>query len=160
MTTPPRAPRWAFMDKFEIPDLDDPTRNYLTRWRLVQTPWIALYLHRFDGPDSRPILHDHPWPFLSIVLRGGYTEHRMGGDQVVRTRLVTRASYMPVWAAHFIERLHREPTWTLVVVGRRQRRWGYWEPIRHAIWRWTAFDEHEYDTEFGAALDARAKAVR
>jgi hypothetical protein len=45
--------RWAFMEKFEVPNLDDPTETYLTRWRIIQTPLFAIYLHRFDGPDSR-----------------------------------------------------------------------------------------------------------
>src|SRR3954449_5709224 len=71
-----RSPKWAFMERFEVPDYDG-DGNYLTRLRIVQTPWFGVYLHRFDGPDPRPTLHDHPWPFLSFVLRGGYTERRL-----------------------------------------------------------------------------------
>lgn len=55
-----RSPMWAFMERFVIPNLDDPSETYLTRWRIVQTPWFAIFLHRMDGPDSRPTLHDHP----------------------------------------------------------------------------------------------------
>ena len=66
-----RSARWAFMEKFEVPDYDRPERNYLTRWRLIQTPWFGIYLHRFDGPDPRETLHDHPWPFVSVVLSFG-----------------------------------------------------------------------------------------
>lgn len=55
-----RSARWAFMERFEVPNLDDPRQTYLTRWRLIKSPWIGFYLHRMDGPDSRSTLHDHP----------------------------------------------------------------------------------------------------
>lgn len=33
------------------------------------------YLHRFFTGDNVRDLHDHPWPFSSIILWGGYWEH-------------------------------------------------------------------------------------
>ena len=50
---------------------------YLTRWYLVSTPFFGIALHRMDGPDARDTVHDHPWPFVSVVLRGGYVEDRL-----------------------------------------------------------------------------------
>lgn len=35
---------------------------------------FGAYLHHIDRPDPGFDLHDHPWPFVSIILRGGYTE--------------------------------------------------------------------------------------
>jgi len=34
-----------------------------------------IYLHRFSTGDNVRDLHDHPWPFKSIILAGGYWEH-------------------------------------------------------------------------------------
>lgn len=152
-----RSPRWAFMQKFEVPDYDHPERNYLTRWRIVQTPWFGLYLHRMDGPDPRPTLHDHPWSFLSVVLRGGYYEHRLDPMTLkVERRWVTRFNRMRPSDAHFIKALRRVPTWTFVVVGRRVRTWGYFEDTDIAgRWEWTEFDQHPYNDEFELALSAR-----
>lgn len=153
-----RSPRWAFFERFEVPDYDHPERNYLTRWRLIQTPWLGVYLHRFDGPDPRDTLHDHPWPFLSIVLRGGYIERRldpmtMRADEAHFVRLVNR---MRLGGAHAILRLLRCPTWTLMIVGRRTRTWGYWEMRRAGDeWAWTEFDKHEHNASFLAAQRAR-----
>jgi hypothetical protein len=31
-------------------------------------------LHRIVKSDD-PILHDHPWPYFTIILKGGYHEH-------------------------------------------------------------------------------------
>lgn len=154
-----KSTEWAFMKKFEIPSLDEPDVNYLTRWRLVQTPWVALYLHRFDRPDSRPTLHDHPWPFASLVVWGkGYVEisglekHR----RVVRFLNLKRATDV-----HYIESLLRPVVWTLVLVGRRRRSWGYVEaaaPDWHSIdenYEWTRFDLHSHAAEFDRAMKRR-----
>ena len=157
-----RSARWAFMERFEVPNLDNPEQTYLSRLRIIQTPWFALYLHRMDGPDSRPTLHDHPWNFLSVVLRGGYIERRldpttMEVDEAHRVRWVNR---MRTHDAHAIVRLLRVPTWTLLFVGARRRTWGYFEgPLSDdRRWRWTEFDKHRHAREFDAAM-ARRKAA-
>jgi hypothetical protein len=144
--------RWAFMETFEIPDLDRPERNYLRRLRVVQTPWFGVYLHKFDGPDSRPTLHDHPWNFVSIVLRGGYVERRAydGRDHHVRRLNVKRGEGL-----HWIDRLTRTPSWTLMLVGRRRREWGYVDPDGS----WTHFMAHRHSAEFDAAMAARSEAT-
>lgn len=159
------------METFKVPQYDgDDDDDYLTRLRIVQTPWFGVYLHRFDGPDPRPTLHDHPWRFLSIVLRGGYVERRldpldMTVDEDHRVRFVNR---MRLCDAHSIMRLTRVPTWTLMLVGRRVRTWGYLEPqpgsnfTGYSVepvpgkWLWTEFDKHLHAREFDAALARRA----
>lgn len=151
-----RSPSWAFMERFEVPDYDT-DGNYLIRWRLIQTPWFGIMLHRFEGPDPRRTLHDHPWPFVSIVLRGGYIERRLDPVTMTvdETRLVRRANVARTGAAHAIVRLLRCPTWTLVFTGARRRTWGYWEPLDGESWSWTEFDKHPHNAEFIRALAAR-----
>jgi hypothetical protein len=50
--------------------------QYIVRLHLVKTPWFAVCLHWIKKPDAEPFLHDHPVSFLSIILRGEYTEQR------------------------------------------------------------------------------------
>lgn len=155
-----RSPNWAFMERFEVPDYDHPERIYLTRWRLIQTPWFGIYLHRFDGPDPRPTLHDHPWPFLSIILRGGYdervrTEPDASGYWETYLRPIRWFNAKSALGLHSIRRLHRNPTWTLMLVGRRQRVWGYLDDDG----TWTPFDQHPHAAEFDAAMAARKAAL-
>jgi hypothetical protein len=160
------------MERFEVPDYDHPERNYLTRWRLIQTPWFGIYLHRFDGPDPRPTLHDHPWSFRSLVLKGGYIEATEYGllrslpanvswTRIPRESLVAHGAWTTLergaWNvkdaadAHTIVSLLRVPTWTLMLVGPRVREWGYRDPDG----RWTVFDQHPHAREFSAAMAAR-----
>lgn len=152
-----RSARWAFMERFEVPNYDD-DGTYLTRWRIIQTPLCALYLHRLSGPDPRTTLHDHPWNFLSVVLRGGYIERRLDPsttevDEQHRVRWFNRVRAND---AHAIVTLKRTPTWTLLLVGRRRRTWGYWELDEDpGFWRWTEFNRHPHAYEFDAAMRRR-----
>lgn len=156
---PGKAVPWAFMDRFEIPDYDG-EGNYLTRYRIIQTPRFSLYLHRFDGPDPRATLHDHPWNFVSLILRGGYIERRLNTHDrsVNEHHAVRRVNLIRTHDAHAITSLLRVPTWSLLLVGARRRTWGYWEPDEDtASWTWTEFDAHPHNLEFEAAK-ARRKA--
>jgi len=158
-----RSPRWAFMERFEVPDYDS-DGNYLIRWRVVQTPWGGLYVHRFERPDPRATLHDHPWPFLAVVLRGGYVERRLDPEtmKVNEDRSVRWFNRMRTHDAHAIVRLLRVPTWTVLLVGRRVRTWGYWEPSPRSdrpVWEWTEFNRHYHAAEFDAAMASRRVEV-
>lgn len=145
-----KSGRWAFMRRMVLRRSDGDV--YMRRLRIVQTPWFAVYLHRFDAPDPGVDLHDHPWWFGSLVLRGGYIEQRFDardacaqaeaaeridrvwrlavpaarGESVVRGRWSWRS--MPLTECHTIRELLRVPTWTLVVCGPRRRSWGFYEP--------------------------------
>lgn len=150
------TPRWAFLSKFVIPDFRNPSRPYLTRWRILQTPWFGVYLHRIHLPDTDRHLHDHPWTFGSIVLRGGYIEELpVGADEwigssetaaaMVRrpggtfSKFVRRGwlsvGFRRAEDLHRIDRLYRTPTWTLVLVGRRRRTWGFQVDRQWIPWR-------------------------
>lgn len=43
-----------------------------SKWRWVP----AIRLHHILRSDNDRHFHDHPWNFVSIILRGGYTEVR------------------------------------------------------------------------------------
>lgn len=34
----------------------------------------GILIHRIDAPDPGLDLHDHPWTFWTLIVRGGYTE--------------------------------------------------------------------------------------
>lgn len=62
--------RW-FEKRVIGPD-EDPL---LIRWVLFRVPAFGVYLHNMRRSDYDRALHDHPWPFVSLVLRGGYWEY-------------------------------------------------------------------------------------
>lgn len=132
---------------------------YLDRWGIEADRIGGIFLHRMAAPDPGIDLHDHPWSFLSIVLRGGYAELRAPirsasawaaledqGERVSRKRRrgygVVRGPFswrvMRLDECHRIIRLARTPTWTLVIHGPHRRTWGFYLP-----YGWV--DEGTYD---------------
>lgn len=137
------SPRWAVLERFVIPASDDPSKPYLDRLRIIETPWFALWLHRIHRRDFVRDLHDHPRSFLAVLLRGHYTELvrtelgplRTSGAPSegfrpcgVTTRVERRwFSFKRAEDAHAIVELSRSPVWTLCLCGPRRRQWGFWE---------------------------------
>lgn len=134
---------WAFFDRRTI-GADLPEGPLMVRYRLVRVPWFGVFVHHIFRPDADRDLHDHPWPFASLVLRGSYTEvYSLVHDLVARElqllprphlRMRWRIHRMPLNRAHKITQV--EPgTWTLVFVGRRQQDWGFWTNLGWVPWR-------------------------
>jgi len=153
------SPKWAFMELFKVPHYDRPGEDYLWRLRVIQTPLFGVYLHKLCTPDPRDTLHDHPWSFFSVVLKGGYLEF-VPGPFYATSRYVKRFNWKPLrktkdgiqWSSlHWIAQLDRTPTWTLVFVGRRKRTWGYLDRDGS----WTAYNESSFNDQYQHALDVR-----
>jgi hypothetical protein len=131
-----RPGRWGLLSGIDIGADGDP---YLDRLRLLETPWLAVYLHHIHRPDKDPDPHDHPWAFVSLVLCGGYREY-VWPDKRDEDRWYERAR--PRWslrrldrrAAHLISEI-TGPLWTLVVTGPRRGEWGFWQGGRFVPWQ-------------------------
>lgn len=100
--------------------------EYITRLHVLKTPWFAICLHWINKPDPEPFLHDHPVTFLSLILRGGYSELRKHAFQM--PRVVRHRWYNWIRASpcdkHTI--IHVEPrTLTLCFMGPKTREWGF-----------------------------------
>jgi hypothetical protein len=122
-----------FLGRLERFDIGDGRGDvFFTRYDLLKTRWGSIYLHEFHRGDADRCLHDHPWPFTTIVLRGGYWEEvRIKGPWEVETeRLWRPPGYVGRYPATHAHRIDIDPTrprpWSLVFVGRKVRPWGFW----------------------------------
>lgn len=106
---------------------------YLLRWWLIpRNRFFNVYLHKFLRDDDDRALHDHPWFWCSIILRGAYLEHSTAAGGVRKVRGLTRGS-VRVHGPRFAHRLALVagiPCWTLFVTGPRLRNWGFHCPER------------------------------
>lgn len=117
--------RWGVNQRFVIGKQDNPM---MERWRLIQTPWFGIYVHFVYREDLDPVQHDHPWRFVHMVLRGGYTEEYDGRTfGATRTLRPFRPGYFPTDAIHRITTV-KPNTVSLVLVGKKRRVWGFWVP--------------------------------
>jgi hypothetical protein len=113
---------------------------YMTRWSLFETSWLSARVHYIATPDHDRHLHDHPWTFLSIVLRGGYVECRpvdlepcfsaLMPNEEEFTTAERRAGSIAIRQATDRHRIAivRPDTWTLFVYGPKRQWWGFFTP--------------------------------
>ena len=116
---------------------------YMRRWRIIHTKWFGVRVHNIVRSDIDRELHDHPFTFVSIILRGGYFEHTIdgrktwygpgsilvrSGDTLHKLELLTIDAFaFPLLV----------PAWTLVFRGRMFREWGF---LTSTGWqRWSEF---------------------
>lgn len=123
--------RWEFMTIEKIIDIADPTDVYMWRLRIFTTPLCSLKLHHIMRPDNDRHLHDHPWNFHSLILKGGYTEIvdqvPEGHVQPVVNKKPGHWSHKKATDAHRIAQFNnRKDSWSLVFCGRIRRKWGFW----------------------------------
>lgn len=115
-----------------IPDHVVPDRPYLDRYYILGMQghrWGAIVLHRFHCSDEAT-LHSHPWPWLSVVLSGGYYEHTAKGRKWRRVGSVAIRSGL---SSHRVELKLGRTVWTLFIMGPRIHDWffrvgGRWVP--------------------------------
>lgn len=123
---------------------------YLRRWFVIpRNPIFNVYLHQFLRDDDDRALHDHPWAWCSILLRGQYIE-RTVDDVVLR-----HAGSMKISGPR---RAHRvvlikdldgkaRPCWTLFITGPRVRTWGF-----HCPKGWVPWQEFTNPEDGGATI--------
>lgn len=118
--------------------------TYLHRWTLLKLGRFgSVYLHKFVGDDWSLDLHDHPKRFWSIGLKGQYTELTPVYFADVDAYGLQRRPWIAPWIRTFAA-THRHrlvgptpehPCWTLVIVGRIVRNWGFWSRGEWIPWK-------------------------
>lgn len=116
--------------------------TYLYRWFLCSTRWFKAYLHHFVGDDWSLDLHDHPKRFISIGLWGWYIEEiPYPGNSEWGALGSIRKTYRAPWIRSFpATHIHRlsvphKNCWTIVIVLKTVREWGFWHSGRFIPWR-------------------------
>ena len=90
-----------------------------------------IFLHKFLKGDPDDV-HDHPWPYATLILKGGYyewiPEFNSNGEKISELRkwrgpghfrICSPASY------HRIELREGVTAWTLFMPGPHRREWGF-----------------------------------
>ena len=90
-----------------------------------------IFLHKFLKSDPDDV-HDHPWPYATLVLKGGYWEWIPHFDTVGRKtgeyQVWRGPGHFRVSSANSYHRIELDPditAWTLFMPGPKQRDWGF-----------------------------------
>lgn len=119
-----------------IPHRDIKNGGDLYLRRFFLTPRLfgyRLMLHHIVRSDKERDLHDHPWPFWTLCLRGGYIEEtEKDGTKI--SHVAGQLKYRDATFKHRIDRILGE-CWTLVLTGRVVREWGFYTERGWIGWR-------------------------
>jgi len=90
-----------------------------------------IFLHKFLKSDPDDV-HDHPWPYATVILKGGYWEWIPHFDTVGRKtgeyQVWRGPGHFRVSKANSFHRIELDPditAWTLFMPGPKQRDWGF-----------------------------------
>lgn len=101
---------------------------HFRRFRVISTPWFKIYLHKIYASDREAHMHDHPYDFMSLVLKGSYKEYYAIGpkwgevkEKIYRFLQVNSHNHEDIHKVEIID----GPVWTLFFVGKKTYDWGY-----------------------------------
>ncbi len=127
--------RWWLVPYTEAGSVTDIGCGPVSPWRrplawVMQRLGFAARIHEILRSDRDRVLHDHPWPYLAIILKGGYYEvteenslawYRPGS---VLVRGIEHRHRLMLPTAPFGE----QPATTLFITGRYAQKWGFFTP--------------------------------
>ena len=94
----------------------------------------AMRVHHILRSDERGEVHNHPWNYITVILFGGYWEHRPIFNPEDDTEVIgyTRTWYGPgsvlfrkANSFHFLELEKGKTAWTLFCTGKYRNGWGF-----------------------------------
>jgi len=112
-----------------------------------------ITLHKVLVSDE-PTLHDHPWGYATLILKGGYWEWipvvSKEGNVVGATRVWRGPGHFRMRSAddlHWLELAkdadgNEIPCWSLFFMGRKQKEWGFVRFVKHQGYRWIHNEEY------------------
>jgi hypothetical protein len=90
-----------------------------------------VFIHKFLKSDPDDV-HDHPWPYATLILKGGYYEWTPNFDsdgiKIGETRYWRGPGHFRVCSANSFHRIELDPTvtaWTMFMPGPQKREWGF-----------------------------------
>lgn len=90
-----------------------------------------IFLHKFLKGDPDDV-HDHPWPYATLILKGGYWEwipQFVNGVKIGEYCVWRGPGSFRTCNANSYHRIELEPgvtAWTLFMPGPQTREWGFW----------------------------------
>ncbi len=113
-------PRITHMIKW-AESLGRPECPYIKRW-VFSCPFFSLRLHHWLASDDQRHYHDHPWWYVTLILKGGYI------DRSPKENIVLVAgdfAFRKATHQHTVE-VAKGGCWSLLFTGPEKRVWGFW----------------------------------
>lgn len=103
-----------------------------TLWQRFMGLFPSARVHHILRSDDDRAYHDHPWPYVTIILSGGYWEWRPVYDKSgvflwdgCEWHGPGTILFRPAKSWHRLEVSPGKTAWTLFITGRYQQGWGF-----------------------------------
>lgn len=94
---------------------------YAYRW-VINFGLFSIRLHHFLRSDDKRYFHDHAWWFITLVLKGSYTDVSPDGEDVLTAGSIR---YRKAEHPHYVK-VADGGCWTILITGPMSRKWGFW----------------------------------
>ena len=108
--------------------------RYYPLFNTRQHTGFNVYIHKFLKGDPDDV-HDHPWPYATFILSGGYYEwipqFNPDGTKSCEIRKWRGPGHFRICKPESYHRVELKPgvtAWTLFMPGPKQREWGFLTP--------------------------------
>ena len=103
---------------------------HFRRYRLLDTPWLRIYIHNLLVSDEDKHMHNHPWSFFTLLLKGSYEQlfyikSKVGADCGGTIKMYERDSFTMGKNAYHKITLLTPTAWTLFFAYGKKSSWGY-----------------------------------
>lgn len=117
--------------------------GYMNRWWVEKPAALgasvgvdsACRIHQILRSDADRHLHDHPWPYTTIILAGGYWEVTDTTDPQGRWYGPGSVLQRPATAAHKLILPVGKTCWTMFMTGPYAQGWGFITKKGKVPWR-------------------------
>ena len=106
------------------------TRYYIFLKDRTKFPF-NVFIHKFHKSDPDDV-HDHPWPYATLILKGGYYEwipqFDKDGKKFGEIAHWRGPGHFRLCSANSYHRIELDPdvtAWTLFMPGPQKREWGF-----------------------------------
>jgi hypothetical protein len=94
-------------------------KDFLHRFTILKIGKLHIRIHKITSEDKTSLFHNHPFHYISIILRGGYTEMILDNDVLSQRRytagdLILRSNK----TYHRIDKLHGETITLFIAYGK------------------------------------------
>jgi len=101
--------------------LGEKSNPYLFRWTFIFFNY-SIRIHHWLRSDDKRFFHDHPYDFISIILKGKYTNVTPEGRFEVKQGSMWKSK---AENRHYLD-IPKEGAWTLLLCGKPRIKWGFW----------------------------------
>lgn len=135
------------------PNIDDDTIDiYMLRYCLWNKSGdkenANLFLHKICRSDQERDLHDHPWNWASLILKGSYQEITENGtvNAVLHPHAFWNHDKYKIFRpftfrkgkatdTHRLVLINDKPVWSLFWHGKRIQKWGFYVKNEKIYWK-------------------------